>query len=342
MWAVKSAARSLVLVPGGRSGLPPWGDDVRKIVVAGEILAEIMADAPGRGFTEPIALTGPYPSGAPAIFAGQAARLGQPCAIVSAVGDDDFGRLALGRLRADGVDVSGVGIDPDRPTGTAFVRYRPGGSRDFVFNVRHSACGIVRPAEASLRLMDGADHVHVMGSSLGTPGLAALVLGAARAAKGRGGTMSFDPNLRKEMLGAPGMADAMAEALALTDLFLPSGDELTLLTAADEEAGAVRELRAMGMTVVHKLGAAGVRLHDGEGALFQPAFAVEEVDPTGAGDCFGGAFTALWLRGADRAEALRLAAAAGALAVSVRGPMEGVRDLEALRRFAAGRGRAPS
>ena len=308
--------------------------------MAGEILAEIMADTPGPGFTEPIALTGPYPSGAPAIFASQAARLGQPCAIVSAVGDDDFGRLALSRLSADGVDVAGVRIDPDRPTGTAFVRYRADGTRDFVFNIRHSACGVVSPGDASRDLMEGADHVHVMGSSLGSPGLAAFVLGGARAAKARGGTVSFDPNLRKEVLGTPGMAEAMAEVLALTDLFLPSGDELTLLTRAQDDADAVRELRAAGMTVVHKRGARGARLHDGDGALFQPAFAVEEVDPTGAGDCFGGAFMALWLRGADRAEALRLAAAAGAMAASIRGPMEGVRDLEALRRFADSRGGA--
>ena len=56
---------------------------MKKIVVIGEILVEIMADAPGFGFLEPLALTGPFPSGAPAIFIDQVARLGQPCAIVS-------------------------------------------------------------------------------------------------------------------------------------------------------------------------------------------------------------------------------------------------------------------
>ncbi len=41
---------------------------MKKIAVIGEILVEIMADQPGQGFQHPIALTGPYPSGAPAIF----------------------------------------------------------------------------------------------------------------------------------------------------------------------------------------------------------------------------------------------------------------------------------
>jgi sugar/nucleoside kinase (ribokinase family) len=76
-----------------------------KIVVIGEILVEIVADTIGDGFREPIALTGPYPSGAPAIFADQAARMGQPCAIISAVGTDDFGRVNLDRLQADRVDI---------------------------------------------------------------------------------------------------------------------------------------------------------------------------------------------------------------------------------------------
>ena len=100
-----------------------------KIVVIGEILVEIVADTIGDGFREPIALTGPYPSGAPAIFADQAARMGQPCAIISAVGTDDFGRVNLDRLQADRVDIRGIALDSDRPTGSAFVRYREDGGR---------------------------------------------------------------------------------------------------------------------------------------------------------------------------------------------------------------------
>lgn len=313
---------------------------MQKIIVAGEILVEIMADSPGDGFTAPIALTGPYPSGAPAIFIDQAARLGQLCGIVSCVGNDDFGRLNLDRLRRDGVDVSAVAIDPDRPTGSAFVRYRPDGARDFVFNIRHSACGILPDTPAVQALCDSAGHLHVMGSSLSSPAAIAFNIATARAIKARGGTVSFDPNLRKEMLGAPGMADAMRDILGLTDLFLPSGAELVLLTAAQDEAGAIAELLAAGVrAIVHKQGAGGVTHHDAAGALHVPAFIVTEVDPTGAGDCFGAAFTVFWLRGMPVAQALTLACAAGALAVTRRGPMEGIADLPGLVALAASRER---
>ena len=307
---------------------------MKKIVVIGEILAEIMADTTGDGFDCPQPLTGPYPSGAPAIFADQAAKIGQAVAIVSAVGNDAFGRLNLERLARDGVDVSGVHVDHDRPTGSAFVRYRTDGSRDFVFNIRHSASGHLHLTPAARTLLDSADHLHVMGSSLSSAEFVEANVEAAGAIRARGGTVSFDPNLRKEILSAPGMSGAMARIVALTDLYLPSGEELTLLTEAQDEAGAVAELLGQGIrAVVHKQGARGACYHDANGRLTVAAFPAEEVDPTGAGDCFGGAFVALWLRGTPAAEALALAAAAGALAVGRRGPMEGTSDLPTIERF---------
>ncbi|MEP1207844.1 MAG: sugar kinase [Rhizobiaceae bacterium] len=307
---------------------------MKKVIVIGEILVEIMADSVGAGFQEPIAMTGPFPSGAPAIFIDQVARMGQPCAILSTVGNDDFGTLNLSRLKADGVDISGVRVDQQLPTGTAFVRYRQGGTRDFIYNIRHSACGLPPNHELAEGAVSAADHIHVMGSSLASPDLIALNLRAVQDVRGRGGTVSLDPNLRKEILETPGLRAAMTQILAMTDLFLPSGQELMLLTDANEHKGAIEELLKRGIkAVVHKLGDGGARYHDTAESLFLPAFNVDEVDPTGAGDCFGGAFTALWLRGTDTLEALSLAAAAGALAVTKRGPMEGAATIDELRAF---------
>ena len=308
---------------------------MHKITVIGEILVEIMADTPGHGFLEPTALTGPYPSGAPAIYASQAARLGQPCGMISAVGNDDFGRINLGRLARDGVDIRAIATDPDLPTGTAFVRYRPDGNRDFVFNIRHSACGSTSLTPAAHALLAQTDHLHVMGSSLFSATLLQANLTAIEIVKARGGTVSFDPNLRREILGAPAMRDAMSLILGLCDLYLPSSAELTLLTTAQTEAEAIAELLQRGpKAVIHKNGAAGVSYHDRDCSLHQPAYPVTEVDPTGAGDCFAAAFTCFWLRGLPITETLRFAAAAGALAVTQRGPMEGAATLAQLLAFA--------
>ena len=296
---------------------------MKTVAVIGEVLVEIMAESPGAGFTDPMALRGPYPSGAPAIFIDQVARLGQPCGILSRVGQDDFGRLCVARLAADGVDVSAISVDPDRPTGTAFVRYRPDGARDFVFNIAHSACHGIDRTPGADALLARTDHLHVMGSSLFSDRLVGLTLEVLAEVKGRGGTVSFDPNLRKEMLARTGLREAMARVLEAADLFLPSGAELTLLTEARDEADAIAELVARGIAVVHKQGAAGARYVDADRDICAPGLPVLEVDPTGAGDCFGGAFVTSWLRGDPPETALARAVAAGANAVTRQGPMEG-------------------
>lgn len=295
-----------------------------KILTIGEILVEIIATEPGNGFRAPVSLIGPFPSGAPAIFIDQVGKLGQDCAIISRVGDDDFGHVNVDRLRADNVDVSGIDIVPQGTTGSAFVRYREDGSRAFVFNIRHSACGTIELTGNAARLAETCTHLHVMGTSLYAPSVVNSILAAIRIIKAKGGTVSFDPNLRPEILSAPGMQEALKAVIAQTDLFLPSGPELYLFTEATDEEGAVKELLASGIrAVVVKQGSVGATYFDQTCTLTSPGFAVEEVDPTGAGDCFGAAFVTFWLNGAEPEQALLYANACGARAVTKAGPMEG-------------------
>jgi sugar/nucleoside kinase (ribokinase family) len=309
---------------------------MKKIITIGEILVEIMATEVGDGFLEPISLVGPFPSGAPAIFIDQAAKLGHPCGMIGCVGDDDFGRLNVERLRRDGADVSAIAVDPDRPTGSAFVRYRADGSRDFVYNIRHSASGSIALTPAAEALIAEADHLHVMGTALASPALAAMVRTALAGVRSRGGTVSFDPNLRKELLAAPGVRAALEEILSQTDLFLPSGDELFLVSDSTDEAVAAGELLARGIrTVVVKKGAEGSVSYDAAGRHSAPAFPVEEIDPTGAGDTFGATLVTLWLRDTPPEQALILANASGALAVGRKGPMEGTSTRAELDAFVA-------
>ena len=313
--------------------------DAASIVSIGEIVAEIIADERGAGFREPIRLQGPYPSGAPAIFIDQVARLGHKAGLISCVGRDDFGWLNVERLRRDGVDTSAISVHPDQPTGTAFVRYREDGERDFVFNIRHSAAGCTRIDAAGRALLDGCRHLHIMGSSLFSARLIDAAEQAIGQVKAQGGTVSFDPNLRREMLDTPGMRDALGAALRSCDIFMPSGSELTLLTRAASEADAIAEILGLGVScVVVKRGRDGASCHGRDGLLHMPAFPAVEVDPTGAGDCFGATFVTCRLQGRGVEDSLRYANASGARAVGVRGPMEGTSSFPELDAFIAGAG----
>jgi sugar/nucleoside kinase (ribokinase family) len=313
---------------------------MRTVVTLGEILVEIMATRRGQSFREAGTLVGPYPSGAPAIFIDQVARLGQPCGMIGCVGDDDFGVLNVERLQADGVDVSAIAVHPDVPTGHAFVTYEESGDRHFVFNIRHSASGHIRLDAAAEGLLARADHFHVMGTSLISPAVMDAMRTAIRTVKARGGTVSFDPNSRKELAKGSDLAAFTNDILAVADLVMPSGPELRILTGIADEDAAIASLLGRGVgAVVVKRGAAGASYHDREGTVFAPAFPVEEVDPTGAGDCFGATFVTCRLRGMSVADSLRYANASGAHKVQHRGPMEGLAGFAALDAMIAGQAR---
>ena len=295
-----------------------------KILTIGEILVEIVATRRGNGFREAVPLIGPFPSGAPAIFIDQVGKLGQKCAIISRVGDDDFGWVNINRLTQDGVDVSGIETLPHGTTGSAFVRYREDGGRAFVFNIRHSACGQIDLSDKTLALIDTCTHMHVMGTALYAPSVITSILTAVARIKAAGGTVSFDPNLRPEILDSPGMREALQTVLSMTDLFMPSGEELFLFAEAKTEKDAVDELLARNIkAIVVKRGDKGASYYDKGTQIDLDSYRVEEVDPTGAGDCFGAAFVTFWLQGMHPADVLRYANAAGARAVTRAGPMEG-------------------
>jgi fructokinase len=310
-----------------------------QVITIGEILVEIMATELGQTFLEPGLFAGPYPSGAPAIFADQAGRMGASVAIVACVGPDPFGALNIERLRASGVDVSAIRELPGTVTGSAFVAYRADGSRDFVFNIAASAAGHLTPEQLDPTLFRDCRCFHVMGSSLIAPGVTAAVRRGCALARAAGALVSFDPNVRKELLALPGVAATLDEMLASCDLALPSEADLAhFFPGLADEAAAARLVAAGRRLVVVKRGARGCLCLDAERRLELPAFPAQEVDPTGAGDCFGGTFVAGLVLGLPVERALELAAAAGALAVTRRGPMAGNATRAELEAFLARQG----
>ncbi|MGJ8583561.1 MAG: tagatose kinase [Marinosulfonomonas sp.] len=310
-------------------------DTLGPTVCVGEILVEIVATTVGDGFSEAILLVGPYPSGAPAIFIDQCGKIGGSAAMVGAVGDDDFGRVNTDRLRQDGVDISAISVDPTYPTGSAFVRYRADGSRDFVFNIAKSAAarfGWTEPVES---LIARSGHLHVMGSALSMPGAWDVIEKAMHRIKARGGTLSLDPNLRKELKYDTETETRFATLVAHSDLLLPSGEELELAAGVEGKEQAIAKLFDLGVTeIALKDGGNGATTYCADGSKHQTsAFVVEELDPTGAGDCFGGAYVACRRLGMDIDTALTYGCAAGARNVTKRGPMEGAGTRAELDQF---------
>jgi hypothetical protein len=177
-----------------------------------------------------------------------------------------------------------------------------------------------------------------MGSALTIPSVRNILEDAVATIKARGGSVSFDPNMRKEMMSDEAFTATLRQILAVTDLFLPSGEEILLFSPASDEREAARRLISQGVKeIALKRGAAGAEVFTSHGTVSAQAFKVVEVDPTGAGDCFGATYTVCRDKGMSIERSLAYANAAGARAVTVKGPMEGVSTFADLDAFMAKR-----
>jgi sugar/nucleoside kinase (ribokinase family) len=305
-----------------------------EIIALGEALVEVMRTRVDDPLDRASEFVGPFPSGAPAIFADAAARLGHRVAFIGAVGDDDFGTCLLDRLQADGIDITHCPRVPERATGVAFVTYFSDGTRRFLYHIAHAAAGQMPDADSEY--LRQAQFLHICGSSLSvSQTMRSSCYRACEIVKSAGGRISFDPNLRPELLGGEeALRGVCAPVLDAAHLLLPSGPEAELLTGVKGAERACRALLDRGTQVVAlKRGAEGCSIFTRDVSLDVPAYQVDAVDPTGAGDCFDAGFVVGLLEGLPLDRVGRLANAAGALGATRKGPMEGAFPREVVEKF---------
>lgn len=296
--------------------------NTRTIATIGEILVEFVSHRRNCGLREIGDYSGPYPSGAPAIFLDQAARMGARTEMIGGIGNDGFGQSVMQRLKLDGVGTRGITVNPDRSTGVAFVSYYDDGSRDFIFHLTDTASDhFAVPPDL---LVPGETFLHVSAASLGNSAMREMILATVRRVDDAGGRISCDPNARPELMRDDAVRDALHEVMERSACLMPSTSDLKFLFPdLSEDAAIDRLLAAKAEVIVVKRGAAGATVVSGAERYDFAGHAVSEVDPTGAGDCFGGTFIGLLVQGASLRSAGEQANAAGALAVTRRGPMEG-------------------
>jgi ribokinase len=251
----------------------------------------------GDGFTE-------HAGGKGLNQAVAAARSGARVAFVGCVGDDDAGRRMAGVLAADGIDAEGVGISRS-PTGRALIVVDGNGENSIV---------VVPGANHDVTVPESMPEAAVVLCQLEVP--LDQVVQAMTSGRRGGATAILNP--------APAAA-LPPDLLAACDIVVPNEHEVQLL-------GGVDTLLAAGCgAVVVTRGGAGVDVHTADGVEHCPAFAVEVVDTTGAGDAFCGALSARLAAGDELREAVRWAAAAGALATTVVGAVPAQPAAEKIR-----------
>ena len=263
------------------------------------------------------------PGGKGANQAIQAARCGAATAMIAAVGDDAAGEEALACWTAFGVSTDHVARIADCGTGMAVILVDAKGENaivvDSAANARRDPAVIVA-AEATIAA------ARMVVAQLETP--TASTRRAFEIARAAGVVTLLN--------AAPAPEAIDAALLALTDFLVVNEIEGMALSGHEHPT-------AIGETLLGRVGKGVVVTLGGEGAmLFEhrqpphraPAFTVEVVDSTGAGDAFTGAFAARWTRTGDAVSALAWGVAAGALACMARGAIVSYADEAAIAELA--------
>jgi len=240
-----------------------------------------------------------------AICAAGLAHLGNSVTFASIVGDDFYGEFCTEALRREGVDVGQVQRRSDWKTGLT-VSITAHGERALV--TYPGAIAALTGEDLPDSLFAGYDHLHVSSWFLQDglrPGLKKRFAAARRA----GLTTSLDCGYDPSETWSQHLLDTLSEV----DVFLPNESEILGITGADTVEEGIRKLENDRLLLVVKVGAEGcLARHRGE-TFRAPAWPVQVVDTTGAGDSFNAGFLHAWKRGETISDCLHFAAVCGSL-----------------------------
>ena len=242
-----------------------------------------------------------------------ARKLGNDVVFIGRTGADSFGAAARAELTAYGVNLDRIRRDEASATGIAIIKVGEGGQN--MISVIAGANAAVDAGDAARAQPDLAG-CRVLLLQLEVPLAASLA--AARILRAHGGTVILDP--------APAPTRPLPpDAIAAIDIVTPNESEAAELLGwqpmtPEDALRAARELKGKGFaTAVVKLGAKGVAFSGPDTEGFVPPFRVTAIDTVAAGDSFNGGLASALDDGKTLADAVRFAAACGALSTTKRG-----------------------
>jgi fructokinase len=259
-----------------------------KVICVGEMLIDFVCTDTNAGLVKGYNFV-KKPGGAPANVTACIGKLGGDAFFVGAVGRDPFGDYLLKELRHYNVNLDYAFQQP-RSTTIAFVSLADGGEREFAFNRGADEQLVLSKNEINTLLDNSILHLGSATALLGGD-LSASYLAIAKAAKENGNIISFDPNFRIDLWkGREEVFKKECETyFQLADVVKVSEEEMRLLTDQTDMQKCCEYFHARGVKVVLvTLGSKGCLVSQAGAQYVVPAYEVDAVDTTGAGDSFIG------------------------------------------------------
>ena len=249
------------------------------------------------------------------------AKLGARALMLGKVGADERGEFLLQTMRESGVDVTGVLVDPENATGTDCVLVADGGKNLIVVAPNANACVTDAEVDAMRPYFERADSALFQ-----LQVNASAVARAMKLAGDCGCTVILNP--------APACA-IPDEIFALADYVTPNETEAEFFTGILRGDMPLNDWCALAAEAMHRRGAGkliitlgefGAYYSDGVRSFAVPAFRVNAVDSTAAGDAFSGGLAVRLAAGDDIEDAIRYASACGAITATRRGSVPSLPD----------------
>lgn len=303
-------------------------EDTKPVVCLGILVADVVARPlralPASGRLVLVDEMSLHTGGCAVNTATALARLAIPVEVIGKVGEDPFGDFLIAEMNSRGIGTCGVRRDRSAGTSATMVMVDPDGERRFIHYIGANAHLCLD--DVDFDLLSKAAILHV-GGSLVLPGMdgrpTAMLLQRARS----GGIVTFLDTVWDD---TGRWMELLAPALPFVDYFLPSLPEAQAMTGLSDADDVASKLLDYGIqTVALKMGEQGCLVKTARGDRIRlPAYQVETVDATGAGDAFVAGFIAGTYLGWSLEEICRLANAVGALCVTGVGASGGTRSIE--------------
>lgn len=262
--------------------------------------------------------------GGAALFAISLAKLGLRVAFHGILGDDHLGRFVREQFELHQVDTSFIRNSHHHQTGIS-IAFNTDSDRSFISYAGSNQELHMEKVDPEQMALGG--HVHMTGYRGRSNHEHYLAM--VKLLKARGLTLSCDVGWDDTEEWYEGVFELMAH----TDVFLMNETEAYHYTRLDNVEDCLRFMGKYAKTAVMKLGAKGAAAVQDGVHYCCPAYAVQPVDTTGAGDAFNAGFLYGFLSGFDIAACLKYGNASGALSVTSYGGIAGGRGLSGLERF---------